>query len=84
MASDITPHRQLLDKVAGYDWLFPVGDTAALAARVTAALADEAKSRRLAQRAREFVRLHYSWPALADATVRCYRKIARVQGVQLA
>jgi len=75
IASDITPHRQLLEKVAGYDWFFPVGDVAALTQLISAALADEAKAQRLGQGERDFVRENYAWPVLAAATLEQYRAV---------
>jgi hypothetical protein len=38
-------------------------------------LTDDAKARRFAQGARDFVRGNYSWPNLADGTLRAYRDI---------
>lgn len=84
IASNITPHRELLERVAGYDWFFPVGDTDAMARLIVAALADEAKSQHLANGARDFVRANYSWPALAAATLRRYREVAGRATVQTA
>jgi glycosyltransferase involved in cell wall biosynthesis len=75
IASDITPHRALLGGVPGHDWLFPVGDVAALTSMITAALADDAKSDALGEKERQFVRQHYSWPVLADATLNLYRQV---------
>jgi len=75
IASDIVPHRQLLGKVPGYDWFFPVGDVVALAQLMSAAGVDDAKADRLAQGARDFVRENYAWPVLAAATLRQYRAV---------
>jgi glycosyltransferase involved in cell wall biosynthesis len=75
VASDIPPHRQLLENVAGYDWFFAVGNGQELSGRISAGLADEAKAHRLAEGAREFVRANNSWPKLAEATLREYREI---------
>ena len=77
IASDITPHRQLLQRVSGYDWFFPVGDVAALAQLIAAAWADDDKVQRLAQGARDFVRANYSWPVLAAAILGQYRSVVK-------
>ena len=77
IASDITPHRQLLGKGPGYDWFFPVGEVQALAHLITAARTDDAKAQRLAQGRRDFVRANYGWPALAAATLEQYRAVVR-------
>ena len=84
VASDIPPHRQLLGNVADYDWFFPVGNTAELSRRIADGLNDEAKAQRLATGAREFIRENYSWPKLADATLREYRAIAGAARTQVA
>jgi glycosyltransferase involved in cell wall biosynthesis len=75
IASDITPHRQLLGKVPGYDWFFPVGDVQGLAQLIAAAWADDGKAQRLGEGARDFVRANYDWPMLAAATLQQYREV---------
>jgi glycosyltransferase involved in cell wall biosynthesis len=75
IASDIIPHRQLLGAVPGYDRFFKVGDAAALTRLIIAALADHQRSDNLADAQRQFVRENYSWPVLADATLRMYRQV---------
>lgn len=77
IASDITPHRQLLEKVPGYDWFFPVGNVESLAQLISAAWSNDAKAQYLAQGARDFVRANYSWPTLAAATLEQYRTVVR-------
>jgi glycosyltransferase involved in cell wall biosynthesis len=84
IASDISPHRQLLGGVPGYDWLFPVGDISALTGLMTSAIADQAKSDAIADAQRKFVRANYSWPVLAAATLRMYRRHVRKPATQLA
>jgi glycosyltransferase involved in cell wall biosynthesis len=75
IASDITPHRLLLGEYAEYDWLFPVGDTDALARRIQDAWTDPERARRVAERSREFVRENYSWPKLVAATIHRYQQV---------
>jgi glycosyltransferase involved in cell wall biosynthesis len=75
IASDITPHRQLLEKVPGYDWFFSVGDVQGLARLIAAAWADDRKAQYLAQGSRDFVRANYAWPVLAAATLQQYREV---------
>jgi glycosyltransferase involved in cell wall biosynthesis len=75
VASDIPPHRELLGNVPTYDWFFAVGNVGELAGRMIEGLTDDTKARRFAQGARDFVRSNYSWPNLADATLRAYRDI---------
>ena len=75
IASDITPHRQLLEKVPGYDWFFPVGDVQKLGQLIAAAWGDDGKAQRVAQGSRDFVRANYAWPVLAAATLQQYREV---------
>jgi glycosyltransferase involved in cell wall biosynthesis len=75
IATDIPPHRQLLEKVPGYDWFFPVGDVAALAGLISTAWTDEVKAQRLGQGERDFVRENYAWPVLAASTLQQYRAV---------
>jgi glycosyltransferase involved in cell wall biosynthesis len=82
IASDITPHRQLLEKVSGYDWFFPVGDVQALSQLMNAALANEAKAQYIGQGERDFVRANYAWPVLAAATLRHYRDVVGQRAVR--
>lgn len=84
VVSDISPHRQLLGEVPGYKWFFPVGDVAALTRLLTRAIADQTGSDVVAEGQRKFVRENYSWPVLAAATLRMYRRHVRKTRVQLA
>jgi glycogen(starch) synthase len=51
---------------------FPTRDPAALAAAVSALLADQRSARRMARRARTMVRTRYGWPAIAAQTAAAY------------
>lgn len=75
IVSDITPHRQLLGNVEGYDGFFKVGDIDGLVSQIAQTMNDEGKAQRMARAAREFVREHYSWPALAIATLKRYQQV---------
>lgn len=75
IASDIPPHRELLEEVEGYDFFFPVGDTDTLAKHIGRALSQVESAETLAKRMRDFVRLNYSWPVLAKVTERLYRDV---------
>jgi glycosyltransferase involved in cell wall biosynthesis len=84
IASEIVPHSHLLKNVPGYDWLFPVGDVQRLRELFLVAWADQAKCLRLANGGQEFVRNNYSWPVLADATLRKYQTIVERDWVRRA
>jgi glycosyltransferase involved in cell wall biosynthesis len=84
IASDITPHRQLLGHVPGYDWFFQVGDVPALTRLLTTALANRATCGAIADGQRRFVRENYSWPVLAAATLKLYRQVVGQTRAQLA
>jgi glycosyltransferase involved in cell wall biosynthesis len=83
IASDIVPHRQLLGDVPGYGWFFKVGDLEALTKLIADALADEVAATAIANREREYVRQHYSWPARADATLNLYRRVVENAGTRI-
>lgn len=75
IVSDIPPHRELMERIEGYDLMFNVGDVDALSERITRALSSEELSFTLAGRMRTFVRAHYAWPVLAKATESLYRDV---------
>lgn len=80
IVSDIPPHRELMERIEGYDLLFDVGDVAALADRITRSLESPDHAETLAQRMRAMVRRDYAWPVLAAATESLYRDVlARVR-----
>jgi glycosyltransferase involved in cell wall biosynthesis len=84
IASDIAPHRQLLGEVPGYNWFFNVGDVPSLSRHIAIAFSDPARCEAIADAQRKFVRENYSWPVLADATLRMYRQFIRKTRTQLA
>jgi len=73
VVSDIPPHRELLEGVAGYDLFFPVGDPAALRSQLTRVLWDSARYQAVAHRAQRHVRLAHAWPAIAVRTEEIFR-----------
>lgn len=75
IVSDIPPHRELMERVEGYDLLFDVGDVEALTERITRALQRPEHTSLLAGRMRAMVRAHYAWPVLAAATETLYRDV---------
>lgn len=70
--SDIPPHREVMGDVQGYDLFFPVGDVAALADRLEAALRDPARCRAIAARARAKAASVYDWREIAVRTEQLY------------
>jgi glycosyltransferase involved in cell wall biosynthesis len=75
IVSDIPPHRELMERIEGYDLMFDVGDVEGLAQRIRLALASPNHASELAGRMRTLVRTHYSWPVLARATESLYRDL---------
>lgn len=75
IVSDIPPHRELMERVEGYDLMFDVGDVEALAERISRALTHPDHANSLAARMRSTVRTHYAWPVLARATEVLYRQV---------
>jgi glycosyltransferase involved in cell wall biosynthesis len=75
VVSDIAPHMELVNRVAGYDLSFKTGDVAQLTEKIQHALSDEPKLDRLAAGAREMVREHYQWPDLAAKTEAFYKQV---------
>jgi glycosyltransferase involved in cell wall biosynthesis len=72
IASDIPPHREVLEKPDLQDWLVPVGDTEALAAVISKSLADPEESRRKAAIARAAVVSRFEWDRAAVDTEAVY------------
>jgi glycosyltransferase involved in cell wall biosynthesis len=75
IVSDIPPHAEVMEGVAGYDLGFKVGDVGGIRRSIECALANESHSTSLAIRMRTHVRRHYSWPTLAAATEKLYREV---------
>ena len=75
IVSDIPPHRELLGGVAADEAFFPVGDVAALSARLVALFDAPAHHRLVAQASRQFVARQHSWPAIAERTEREFYRI---------
>jgi glycosyltransferase involved in cell wall biosynthesis len=57
-------------------WLVPPDDEGALADALVEAVNDDAERRRRGDRAYEFARGHYSWPALARGLAQVYGEVA--------
>lgn len=70
VASDIPPHRQLLDN--GRGTLFATGDLGSCEAALRWAVANPAEVSRMAREARDHVRSHYNWDMIADQTLAVY------------
>jgi glycosyltransferase involved in cell wall biosynthesis len=79
--SDIAPHRELVADVPGYDLFHPVGDIAALHARLRQVLGDAAGHRALADRARARVRSQFSWDVIAARTEETFLALVERQHV---
>lgn len=75
IVSDIAPHRELMTRVPGHDFIFPVGDKAMLTSHIQRALANDEHRITVARNARSFVREHYAWPVLAKRTEELYRSV---------
>lgn len=73
VASDIAPHRELLERVPGYDLFFKVGDVDALSRHMRSLLAEPLHAGAIAEAQRAFVRREYAWPVLAAKTEAFYR-----------
>ncbi len=81
VASDIPPHRQLLETVAHHGLLFPVGDAAASAERLRRVLLDRDLADTVAAEQKRHIRAHYSWPVLAGRFESFYREVVASRGV---
>jgi glycosyltransferase involved in cell wall biosynthesis len=77
VASDIPPHREVLQPGGPGRRLFPVGDEAALADAIAAALREPEAERAAASVSREDVLNRYSWEAAVEQTERLYESVAR-------
>jgi glycosyltransferase involved in cell wall biosynthesis len=75
VVSDIPPHAELMERVAGYDLMFRVGDVDGLARSIRKCLDDPQHAARLAASARDMVRTHYLWPILARQTESLYATV---------
>jgi glycosyltransferase involved in cell wall biosynthesis len=79
VASDLAGMRETIDD-GRTGFLFPSGDRDALAAVLERALVDRDRSREVARAARALVASRHAWPAIAEATLRCYRAASPVIG----
>lgn len=73
--SDIGPHRELMEGVAGYDLFHPAGDVETLVDRLRLVLSAPAGYREVAERAQRRVRAEFSWPSIADRTEALYQEV---------
>lgn len=80
VVSDIPAHRELMERVEGYDLLFPVGEVDALYRSLERVLSSPDHAARLASGARQLVRSRYTWPVLARATEKLYLKVLHDRG----
>ena len=73
LAADLDGMKEVIDDgVTGY--LFRAGDSAHLAQRLQAALAEPAAMQRVAAKGRELMRAEYSWEHVGQLTGACYRE----------
>ena len=76
VASDIPPHRLMLDGAGTGELLFPVGDVSSLAGRLTRIFQASSLREELATLQRAHVRSEYTWDVLAERTAEFYAKVA--------
>jgi glycosyltransferase involved in cell wall biosynthesis len=75
IASDIPPHREILERVEGYELFFNVKDVDGIA-RLMQRLIDRPQgAASIGVAARRFVRREYSWPVLAGRTEQFYQQV---------
>jgi glycosyltransferase involved in cell wall biosynthesis len=72
--SDVGGFRELVEE-HGAGRLVPPGDPGALAAEISALLADPGERERLAERARVAAAGPYSWDSIAQRTIRVYEEV---------
>lgn len=75
IVSGLPVHHELLDRIEGYDLLFPPGDVAALRERLQRLLTARDRYRGVARRAQAHIRRAHSWPAIAEQTERLYLRL---------
>jgi glycosyltransferase involved in cell wall biosynthesis len=74
LASDILPHRQLLDHDRGL--LFQVGSVDSCAASLEWAIQHPQEMKEMAERARRYVRLNFTWEQITTANLGVYESLA--------
>ncbi|WAL62599.1 glycosyltransferase family 4 protein [Thermocoleostomius sinensis] len=74
LASDILPHRQLLKDDRGL--LFQVGQVDSCAASLNWAIQHPQEMKLMAERARQYVRLNYTWEQITAANLDVYKSLA--------
>jgi glycosyltransferase involved in cell wall biosynthesis len=74
LASDIPPHRQLLNDDRGL--LFDVGSVDACAAGLDWAIQHPQEMQRMAERAKRYVRSNYTWEQITIANLDVYQSLA--------
>ena len=77
VVSDIAPHVEVIGTSAPGRRTFPVGDTAAFAAALTAELAQPQEGREGAARWSREVAAHYDWDQATEQLLEVYRRAAR-------
>ena len=77
VVSDIAPHVEVIGTSAPGRRTFPVGDTAAFAAAITAELAQPQEGREGAARWSREVAAHYDWDQATEQLLEVYRRAAR-------
>jgi len=74
VVSDIEGMTEVVaDGVNGY--VFPSGDSRALANKLIVVMSDPQEARRLGERALSYVREHHDWDEVGRATADCYRSV---------
>ncbi|MGA7935100.1 MAG: glycosyltransferase family 4 protein [Kovacikia sp.] len=74
LASDIPPHQQLLGEDRGL--LFQAGSLDALVNRLSWALQNSKAMMAMAEKAEEYVKLHYNWDRITDDNLRLYEALS--------
>ena len=80
VASNIAPHRSLLDRVSGYDAFFPVGDVEALSRVLRRVLGDKPQARAMADAQQATVRQYFSWQVLTRRAEQYYLGLVEQHG----
>ncbi|MGL5807053.1 MAG: glycosyltransferase family 4 protein [Xenococcaceae cyanobacterium] len=73
VASNIAPHRQLIEKERGL--MFQAGDRQSLVAALQKAIKNPSLRERMAHKAQEYIKINYNWSKITDANLKLYKKL---------
>ena len=76
LVADARGSRELVQPDCG--WIYPIGDTHALACLIQNALDNPDERSLRARRGREKVRANYGWPAVQETLIRVYQRLGVV------